>query len=129
MFLISKTYWSGPPFEFRRAPEQATLESLSLRAADGRSFRALWWKPANHPKPRIAIVAMHPRVDFTHHYSFPRLLAAGYGCFGANTRNPNNDIDTVHEEIVLDLAECIRFLRASGVERVILLGNSGGGSL
>jgi pimeloyl-ACP methyl ester carboxylesterase len=73
---------------------------------------------------------MHPRVDFTHHYCVPRLLEAGIGVLGANTRNPNNDLTTVHEEIILDVAAAVKWLRAHrGVERVILLGNSGGGSL
>jgi pimeloyl-ACP methyl ester carboxylesterase len=72
---------------------------------------------------------MHPRVDFSRHYSFPRLLAEGIGCLGANTRNPNNDTDTVHEQIILDVGACVDFLRDLGVRTVILLGNSGGGSL
>ncbi len=72
---------------------------------------------------------MHPRVDFTRHYTFPRLLAAGVGCLGATTRSPNNDTDLEHETILLDVAACVRWLRVErGVESVILLGNSGGGS-
>jgi pimeloyl-ACP methyl ester carboxylesterase len=73
---------------------------------------------------------MHPRVDFSHHYAIPRLIEAGIGVLGANTRNPNNDTDTVHEEIALDVAACVRWLREErGADKVILLGNSGGGSL
>jgi alpha-beta hydrolase superfamily lysophospholipase len=130
VILISKTYWGGAPFSFRRRPPGAQVESLELRADDFRRFRALLWLPEGGPRPRVAVVAMHPRVDFTHHYSFPRLLAAGIACLGANTRHPNNDLDTVHEEIVLDLAACVKYLRGKGgFERVVLLGNSGGGSL
>ena len=72
---------------------------------------------------------MHPRVDFTRHYMFARFLDAGIGCLGANTRNPNNDINTLHEEIIRDVGACVTWLRAQGVERIVLLGNSGGGSL
>lgn len=130
MILISKTYWGGAPFNFRRKPRDAQVESLVLRTEDFRELHALYWTPAATPRPRIAVVCMHPRVDFTHHYSFPRLLDAGIGCLGANTRNPNNDVATVHEEIVLDVAACINFLRSRReVEVIILLGNSGGGSL
>ncbi len=130
MILVSKTYWAGVPFDFRQPPRDAQVESLTLRADDLRLHRALWWTPRANPAPRVAIVCMHPRVDFTHHYSFPRLLSAGFGCLGANTRNPNNDVATVHEDILLDVASCIRFLKEKrGVETVILLGNSGGGSL
>ncbi len=129
MLLVSRTYWEGTPFHFRRAPEQAEVEPLLLRAADRRESTALWWTPAGTPRPRVAVIAMHPRVDFGRHYSFPRLLAAGIGCLGANTRNPNNDTDTVHEQIILDVGACIAHLRDRGVERIVLLGNSGGGSL
>jgi pimeloyl-ACP methyl ester carboxylesterase len=73
---------------------------------------------------------MHPRVDFTHHYTVPRLVAAGFGVLAANSRHVGNDTMCEHEELVLDLAACVKWLRAkAGVERVVLLGNSGGGSL
>lgn len=129
MLLVSKTYWEGAPFNFRQPPEKANVEPLLLRAADRRELTGLWWTPADAPPPRVAVIAMHPRVDFARHYSFPRLLAAGIGCLGANTRNPNNDTDTVHESIILDVGACIAHLRDRGVEKVVLLGNSGGGSL
>lgn len=130
MILVAKTYWAGAPFNFRAPPAGAAVESLVLRAADARELRALYWTPPSTPRPSVAVVAMHPRVDFTHHYTFPRLVAAGIGCLGANTRNPNNDTDTEHEALVLDVAACVNFLRKErGAERVILLGNCGGGSL
>ncbi len=130
MILVSKTYWGGSPFNFRRKPRNADVESLVLRTEDFRELRALYWTPESTPRPKVAVVCMHPRVDFTHHYSFPRLLEAGVACLGANTRNPNNDVSTVHEDIVLDVAACVNFLKTRReVETIILLGNSGGGSL
>ncbi|MDG2050004.1 MAG: hypothetical protein P8M78_07560 [Myxococcota bacterium] len=129
MLLVSQTYWAGAPFHFRTPPQNARVEPLLLRSEDHRELTALWWTPNAQPIPRIAVVAMHPRVDFTRHYSFPRLLDAGIGCLGANTRNPNNDTDTVHESILLDVAACVAHLRDVGVQKVVLLGNSGGGSL
>ena len=129
MQLIAKTYWAGAPFNFRGKLD-ARPESLVLRAADFRQHRATYWPPPAHPNPKTAVICIHPRVDFTHHYSFPRLLAAGIACLGANTRSPNNDTDTVHEEIILDVGSCVRFLKAKkGIDNVVLLGNSGGGSL
>jgi pimeloyl-ACP methyl ester carboxylesterase len=127
--LIAKCYWAGAPFHFRTPPRDAAAEPLMLRAADGRELSALYWTPAARRSPRVAAVCIHPRVDFTRHYCIPRLLAAGIGCLAANTRHPNNDIDSVHEELVLDVAACVSFLRHEGAERVVLIGNSGGGSL
>ncbi len=128
--LISKTYWGGMPFWFRRTPEHADVESLVLRAHDLRQLRALYWTSTAHPAPKIGVVVIHPRVDFTQHYAIPRLLAAGFGVLAAQTRHAGNDTMAEHEEMVLDVGACVRHLREKrGVERVILFGNCGGGSL
>jgi hypothetical protein len=128
--LVSKTYWLGAPFFFKREPEHARLRLLSFHSADHRELSGLYWTPEQNLRPKIAAVLMHPRVDFSRHYTIPRLLAAGIGCLAANTRNPNNDTTTLHEDIILDVGACIKVLKEQhGVEHVVLIGNSGGGSL
>jgi pimeloyl-ACP methyl ester carboxylesterase len=129
MQLIAKTYWGGAPMNMRRFPEDYALESHILKAADFREHRAHWWTSKKNPKPKTAIVVMHPRGEFTHHYVIPRLVEAGVGCLAANTRNPNNDVATIHEEIILDVNSSVKFLRDRGVKNVVLIGNSGGGAL
>lgn len=130
MILIAKTYWGGMPFHFRRAPKDAHLESRVFRAEDFRQFRGLYRAPSANPRPEVGVVIMHPRVDFTHHYAIPRLVEAGFSVLAANTRSPNDDTDMVHEDIVLDVAAAVRWLKERrGAEKVVLLGNSGGGSL
>jgi hypothetical protein len=84
------------PFWFRRPPDDARLRSLALRTADFRQIKALWWAPAAAAAPRIAVVLMHPRVDFTHHYTVPRLVAAGLGVLAGNSRHVNNDTACEH---------------------------------
>jgi hypothetical protein len=79
--------------------------------------------------PDVALLAMHPRVDFARHYLVPHLLAAGYAFLGAPTRHLNNDADALHERLLIDVAGCVAALRGRGFRRVVLLGNSGGGSL
>jgi pimeloyl-ACP methyl ester carboxylesterase len=72
----------------------------------------------------------HPRADFSTHYSIPYWVAAGFAAFGLNTRYLNNDAMMLHENLLLDLAAGIRFLREEeGFEKIVMLGNSGGGSL
>jgi dienelactone hydrolase len=128
--LISKTYWGGMPFWFRRAPEHARCESLVLRAHDLRQLRALYWTSSAHAAPKIGVVVIHPRVDFTQHYAIPRLLAAGFGVLAAQTRHAGNDTMAEHEEMVLDVGACVQHLLAKrGVDKVVLLGNCGGASL
>jgi hypothetical protein len=130
MILVAKTYWGGFPFWFRRPPDDARVASLALRTDDRRQIRALHWTPAATAAPRVGVVVMHPRVDFTHHYTVPRLVAAGFGVLAANSRHVNNDVSCEHEELVLDVAACVKWLRKkAGAERVVLLGNCGGGSL
>jgi pimeloyl-ACP methyl ester carboxylesterase len=129
MQLISKTYWGGAPMNMRRAPKEFAIESLILKAQDFREHRALVWTNPKNPKPKTGVVVMHPRGDFSHHYVIPRLVEAGVAVVGGNTRNPNNDVTTVHEEIVLDVASCVALLKHRGVKNIVLIGNSGGGPL
>jgi dienelactone hydrolase len=125
--LVSKTYWMGMPFWFKRPPEGADVESLVLRAHDMRQLRALWW---HRGQPKVGVVVIHPRVDFAHHYAIPRLVGAGFGVLAATARHAGNDTLHEYEEVVLDVAACVRYLREKrGCEKVVLLGNCGGGSL
>ena len=72
----------------------------------------------------------HPRAEFGQHYSIPFWVEAGFAAFAHNTRYLNNDTTMIHENLLLDLAAAIRFLREEeGFERIVMLGNSGGGSL
>ena len=129
MNLVSKTYWAGTPFNMRRPPADYAVESLLLKAPDGREHRGLLWTSRKNPKPKTGAVVMHPRGDFQHHYVIPRLVEAGIAVLAATTRNPNNDTTTVHEEIVLDVASSVAELKRRGVSSIVLIGNSGGGAL
>ena len=126
--LVSSTYATGMPYWFARTPDDARAEPLVLRAHDGRQLRALYWTSTAHPAPRTAVLVIHPRIDFHHHYTVPRLIAAGFGVLAANTRHVGNDTMAEHEEMVLDVAACVQHLR-DRAPRVVLLGNCGGGSL
>ena len=130
MRLLSKTYWNGSQIRFRTDPGEVDCEAIRLNSADGADIRGVYWTPKSNPRPEAAVIASHPRVDFSDHHAFPALLKAGYACLGGNLRSVNNDMDCVHEKLVLDIARHIRWLKEErGVERVLLLGNSGGGSL
>jgi hypothetical protein len=102
VILVSKTYWGGMPFWFRKTPEHARVESVVLRAHDLRQLRALYW--TREATPKIGVVLIHPRVDFHHHYAVPRLVDAGFAVLAANSRHVGNDTMAEHEEMVLDVA-------------------------
>jgi hypothetical protein len=123
----------GPPrlpHEFTGGLDPAVRrELIDLAAPDGTPLGAghLYLPPCGEPD--TAVLAMHPRVDFARHYLAPLLAAAGYAFLGAPTRYLNHDADALHERLLLDVAACVAALRARGFRRVVLLGNSGGGSL
>ncbi|MHA6766974.1 alpha/beta fold hydrolase [Sphingobium ummariense] len=80
-------------------------------------------------KEKTVVCFMHPRGDFSSHYCIPVLTGAGYAVFGQRSRWNNNDSGCIHEIALVDVAAGVRFLRERGFDNVILVGNSGGGSL
>jgi pimeloyl-ACP methyl ester carboxylesterase len=116
------------PHQYARLDPAVRREVVDYEAADGYPLAGALHRPPR-TNPDVAVLAMHPRVDFSRHYLAPALVAAGYAFLGAVTRHLGNDADALHERLLLDVAGAVAWLRAQGFARVILLGNSGGGSL
>lgn len=109
-------------------PAGATVEALGLVSEDRANSHGFLWLPAG-PRPSTVLAFMHPRADFTRHYAVPHLLSAGYAVLTQNSRTVGNDSMLVHEQILLDVAAGVLRLRDMGFKTIILVGNSGGGSL
>jgi hypothetical protein len=115
------------PHQFTHLDPAVRREIVDHEASDGYPLSGVLYRPPGR-EPDTAVLAMHPRGDFTRHYLAPQLAAGGYAFMGAVTRHLNNDADALHERLLLDVAGTIGWLRER-FSRVVLLGNSGGGSL
>jgi len=122
-------YQTRYPIDFGDIDPAVRQHVVQLYAADGGKARAIAYRPP-HGNPRTVILMAHPRADFAQHYTIPYWVEAGFAACALNTRYLNNDMMMLHENLLLDLAAAIRFLREEeGFEHVVMLGNSGGGSL
>lgn len=117
------TWWGSAGLVLPGGTQETVVR---LQAADGAHSRGILYRRGGE---RTVVVLNHPRADFSCHYIIPSLVAAGFAAFGGQGRNLGNDSDCVHEYLLADLAAQISYLRANGFERVVLCGNSGGGSL
>ncbi len=116
------------PFGFPELDERVRRDPVWLEATDTAQSFGILYRPPDH-EPRTCVYLMHPRAEFTRHYVVPGLTARGYAVFGQNSRYLNNDTHMIHERLLLDIAAGLRWLKERGYERIVLLGNSGGGSL
>lgn len=120
------------PVSARRAlsevADDISLTPVEIRAADGAISKGCLYRLKGH-RPRTGIHLMHPRTDQSSNYNIEPLARAGFAVLGRAGRWPNNDVATIHERLLLDMAAGIDFLHQSGCEKVVLLGNSGGSAL
>lgn len=97
--------------------------------AGGHPCQGIYHAPRGR-RPKTAVIATHYNVDFSEHYIAPYFARRGYGFLGWNTRYRGFEDQFLLEHAVLDIGVGMRWLREeAGVERIVILGNSGGGSL
>jgi hypothetical protein len=116
------------PHCYRTLDPAVRREIVEHAAADGFPLTGILHRPPARD-PDVVVLAMHPRADFSRHYLVPQLTAAGYAFMGSTTRYLNHDADALHERLAVDVAGTIAWLRERGFRKVVLLANSGGGSL
>ena len=100
--------------------------------AGGHPCQGIYHRPAGQAGalPRTAFIATHYNVDFSEHYLASFLAERGYGFLGWNTRFRGNEAHFLLDHALAEIGVGVRWLREeAGAERIVLLGNSGGGSL
>lgn len=115
-------------------PELISIDVSAGAQAESQSGLAMlrpriWGALAAQPGSRVAAVVIHPTSNFMGHYLLAPLAQRGIAVLGLNTRYLGSDVALLLERAIQDLGAGIRWLRARGFERVLLIGNSGGGAL
>jgi pimeloyl-ACP methyl ester carboxylesterase len=107
-------------------PENTAISVHPLRTADNAAVNGFLYTAG---PSKVAACIMHPREFLASHYLVPELLQAGYSVFTQTSRSVGSDLRLEHEIALLDVAAGLTFLKNSGFEKIILIGNSGGASL
>lgn len=103
--------------------------TMSRAGAGGHPGQGIYHTPRGQ-EPKVAIIATHYQVDFAEHYLASYMAERGIGFLGWNTRYRGDDSKFLLDHALVDIGVGVRWLREeANVDAVILLGNSGGGSL
>jgi pimeloyl-ACP methyl ester carboxylesterase len=97
--------------------------------AGGYPSQGVYYRPAGR-EPKVAVIATHYNIDFSQHYLAELVAERGVGFLGWNTRFRGDEAHFLLDHALVDIGAGVRWLReVAGVDHVVLLGNSGGGSL
>ncbi|MEB3032351.1 alpha/beta hydrolase [[Mycobacterium] nativiensis] len=106
-----------------------TSPTAERAGAGGHPCQGLYHHAAGHD-PDVAMIATHYQIDFAEHYLAEFMAARGIGFLGWNTRFRGFESNFLLDHALVDIGVGVRWLReVAGVKTVVLLGNSGGGSL
>ena len=126
--MTKNTSASGTPGVTR---EFIGVDSPTARRAGsgGHPCQGIYYRGVGR-KPKVAMIATHYQIDFSEHYLADYMATRGIGFLGWNTRFRGFESTFLLDHALVDIGVGVRWLRdVQGVETVILLGNSGGGSL
>ena len=113
---------------FGAVKEGLPRELVYVQASDGALSSGVLLRPEGSAS-KICAYFMHPRGACSRHYLGPLLYTRGIAFFGHDSRYINNDMDCLHELLLLDIAAGLRRLRELGFDQIVLVDNSGVGSL
>jgi hypothetical protein len=109
-----------------KLPSDMRTSVHALQTVDGAVTTGVLYAQGNE---RTVVCIMHPREFVPQHYLVPEILGGGAAVWVQAPRTIGSDLRLEHENSVLEVSAGCEFLRASGFERIVLLGNSGGASM
>ena len=102
---------------------------IGRAGAGGHPCQGIWHTPTGK-RPTVGFIATHYNVDFSEHYLASYLAERGFGFLGWNTRFRGNERSFLLDHALAEIGVGVRWMKeVAGVETVVILGNSGGGSL
>ena len=109
----------------------ATGAGLDVYSGVARASGRIW--ASRHKSTKgpadTAVIVVHPASNFLGHYMLGSLANCGVDAIGLCTRYIGNDSSLLMENCVLDIGAAIRHLREDRYQKIVLIGNSGGGGL
>ena len=103
---------------------------VTLKAEDGVTVTGSIFYKMKGPDPKVAIISSHPVGDNSEDWKCAALAQRGIGALGLRHRYSGDEAQHIHEEIMLDLAAAVSYLKeVRGIPKVVMLGHSGGGQL
>lgn len=118
--------------ELLAVPQDFTGQRIDIASGVARMSATLWathWIDIDH-RPNVAAIFVHPTSNFMGHYALEAMAERGVAAVGMATRYSGNDSTLIVENCLLDISAVVTHLRETlGYEKVLLVGNSGGGSL
>jgi pimeloyl-ACP methyl ester carboxylesterase len=106
-------------------------QKVEIYSGVARLSRTVWGSEVRlaGSRPKVAVMFCHPTANFLGHYALPGLAERGFGAIGFTTRYVGNDTSLIMENCLLDMGTMVEHLYATGYEKVVLCGNSGGASI
>lgn len=118
--------------ELLAVPMRSAAAAGEIYSGVARMAGVLWCSRVRAQAERradTAVVVVHPSSNFLGHYALHAWAENGVDAVGMTTRYIGNDTALLLENCVLDIGSVLSHLRSEGYEKVVLVGNSGGGGL
>jgi pimeloyl-ACP methyl ester carboxylesterase len=127
--ILGLSLFFALPQGFTQPGHQLRVENVGVQVSA--TVSGLLYRPARPGRrSSTAVLDMHDSSDFTHHFACEGLASRGYQVLCANGRYVNLTQTEVWDNLALDVGAAVTFLRQQpGVQKVVLLGHSGGGAL